>query len=672
MGDGGNRKSSISKKISAQFIDDEIDFDDLNLEEDNEPLVPSTNQVQEPIEREELLPSRSLSNGGPRRESRGISQEKVIPEENEEDDEEASDGDAGENVPVSVDTNNSPYTSAIEGYKSFAKSKLNGSDSGLTHSDRDDSDRSSSLSYSASTSSMSPAPVSAPPPPPQTSRPSPPSPPKPEDGWEEKIETFVQPARRVSTEISDKMRQKLANFEDSRSGKEQTPVRMIESDNSFKDKLKAFKSIESSVSDAGQVLSGSSGNKPIRRESEPSLQGIKPKGMPSYRSTSSSFMNTFQNNKFFQQNSLGSDKEDDSLSSGNHQLLDDALEESFNDILEDNKVEGVVFSADDFMPLTGAPQEKPPPLPSVPPPPPPSDILDQQNPSQIENEIDKQEREIIESLEREEKEHKKYLASSPSGLESSSVVNTRSSKSQSDLHSSSSTTSTTSSTGTQSGTSGPGGYRSESLTQLSNARDQVKKKPSEASSKDYNKHWLIQEAEQRRISEAKQKQNPGAGAGLNVEKIENINNNNGHEYHNYPDKRVQNNVSDNIYANVDTSNITFSKSASGPHNINTQEQNIPQIPGPQVPPRLLERQQDKVLSVSGKKKCSHCKEELGRGAAMIIESLKLFYHIRCFKCCVCSIQLGNGETGTDVRVRNNRLHCQNCYSNGEGLKFSKV
>merc|ERR1712013_689208 len=98
---------------------------------------------------------------------------------------------------------------------------------------------------------------------------------------------------------------------------------------------------------------------------------------------------------------------------------------------------------------------------------------------------------------------------------------------------------------------------------------------------------------------------------------------------------------------------------------------IPQIPGPQVPPRLGEGQ-DRVLSVSGKKKCSHCKDELGRGAAMIIESLRLFYHIRCFKCCVCSIQLGNGETGTDVRVRNNRLHCQNCYSNDEGLKFSKV
>ena len=59
-------------------------------------------------------------------------------------------------------------------------------------------------------------------------------------------------------------------------------------------------------------------------------------------------------------------------------------------------------------------------------------------------------------------------------------------------------------------------------------------------------------------------------------------------------------------------NNQFCFSASGPHNINKQEQNIPQIPGPQVPPRLLERQQDKVLSVSGKKKCSHCKEELGK------------------------------------------------------------
>ena len=36
-------------------------------------------------------------------------------------------------------------------------------------------------------------------------------------------------------------------------------------------------------------------------------------------------------------------------------------------------------------------------------------------------------------------------------------------------------------------------------------------------------------------------------------------------------------------------------------------------PGPQVPPRISGQAngQDRVLSVSGKKKCSHCKEELG-------------------------------------------------------------
>ena len=36
-------------------------------------------------------------------------------------------------------------------------------------------------------------------------------------------------------------------------------------------------------------------------------------------------------------------------------------------------------------------------------------------------------------------------------------------------------------------------------------------------------------------------------------------------------------------------------------------------PGPQVPPRIGGQGtgQDRVLSVSGKKKCSHCKEELG-------------------------------------------------------------
>lgn len=80
-----------------------------------------------------------------------------------------------------------------------------------------------------------------------------------------------------------------------------------------------------------------------------------------------------------------------------------------------------------------------------------------------------------------------------------------------------------------------------------------------------------------------------------------------------------------------------------------------------------------ILSVSSKKLCSYCLLELGSGAAMIIENLGLFYHIDCFKCSVCHTPIADGNIhGTDVRVRNSRLHCQNCFSNEEGVKFSCV
>ena len=83
------------------------------------------------------------------------------------------------------------------------------------------------------------------------------------------------------------------------------------------------------------------------------------------------------------------------------------------------------------------------------------------------------------------------------------------------------------------------------------------KKKEKAEVKDYSKHWLIQEAEQRRISEAKQKQNLNIPPGQ-IEKIENINNNNNvTDYQNsYNEKRVHN-ISDNIYANVDPANINY-------------------------------------------------------------------------------------------------------------------
>ena len=49
------------------------------------------------------------------------------------------------------------------------------------------------------------------------------------------------------------------------------------------------------------------------------------------------------------------------------------------------------------------------------------------------------------------------------------------------------------------------------------------------------------------------------------------------------------------------------------------------IPGPQVPPRNPQETSpgshgDRVLSVSGKKRCSHCKEELGKSISLFMDA----------------------------------------------------
>ncbi|XP_060236671.1 LIM and calponin homology domains-containing protein 1 isoform X7 [Meriones unguiculatus] len=66
-------------------------------------------------------------------------------------------------------------------------------------------------------------------------------------------------------------------------------------------------------------------------------------------------------------------------------------------------------------------------------------------------------------------------------------------------------------------------------------------------------------------------------------------------------------------------------------------------------------------SVSGKKLCSSCGFALGKGAAMIIETLNLYFHIQCFRCGICKGQLGDAVSGTDVRIRNGLLNCTECY-----------
>nr|CAD7569799.1 unnamed protein product [Timema californicum] len=198
---------------------------------------------------------------------------------------------------------------------------------------------------------------------------------------------------------------------------------------------------------------------------------------------------------------------------------------------------------------------------------------------------------------------------------------------------------------------------------------QAKRKPEGQRNNNYQ-HWLVQEAEHRRITEQQQRapRRPPPPAQQQVWNSQLA----PRQDKPLPDsiiqtltQRVQNRVGLVDNKNIPRRRLEDSPSREAPVQSLPPANNIPQ-PVAQVD------NQEKMLSVSGKKKCSHCGEELGRGAAMIIESLRLFYHIDCFKCCVCHVQLGDGLMGTDVRVRNNKLHCHNCYSSDDGVKFSCV
>ncbi|XP_072754089.1 uncharacterized protein Smash isoform X8 [Anoplolepis gracilipes] len=193
-------------------------------------------------------------------------------------------------------------------------------------------------------------------------------------------------------------------------------------------------------------------------------------------------------------------------------------------------------------------------------------------------------------------------------------------------------------------------------------------------------HWLIQEAEQRRINERNQR-SPARKSQPHITGTS--------VPYNTPTRTDSKPLPDSIIQTLTqrVQNKTQEKPLSTrkrSEHVHTQEhlQHQPPVQHQQYTLQSQKTQhtpitnnngnQEKMLSVSGKKKCSHCGEELGRGAAMIIESLRLFYHMECFKCCVCHVRLGDGLMGTDVRVRNHKLHCHNCYSSDDGVKFSCV
>ncbi|XP_060064832.1 LIM and calponin homology domains-containing protein 1-like [Ylistrum balloti] len=223
------------------------------------------------------------------------------------------------------------------------------------------------------------------------------------------------------------------------------------------------------------------------------------------------------------------------------------------------------------------------------------------------------------------------------------------------------------------------------------------------SSPNLHEHWLVEEAERRRKATANQNSHgaiqPGSDGivnrwrddsflpkqqasinaqGSNLTQPRSLSSNVSHNHG--QDNRQYIPASQNTKAMSQTLPQNFNYSSLSPKNRgdpyappkptrNSSSSTTSSISSPSSPLNPSEQ----FMAVSGKQACSYCSQELGFGAAMVIESLGLYYHVQCFRCCVCHTALGNGSQGADVRVRVNKLHCRNCYSNDEaGLKFSKV
>ncbi|XP_066478567.1 LIM domain only protein 7 isoform X1 [Tiliqua scincoides] len=101
------------------------------------------------------------------------------------------------------------------------------------------------------------------------------------------------------------------------------------------------------------------------------------------------------------------------------------------------------------------------------------------------------------------------------------------------------------------------------------------------------------------------------------------------------------------------------KTSSLPHLQPSVPSSAPRAQSPTSPSQSGTQQRSR--SISGKRVCSYCRNVLGKGAAMIIESLGLSYHLHCFKCVACKCDLGGSQAGTEVRIRNNELFCNDCY-----------
>ncbi|XP_075055938.1 LIM domain only protein 7 isoform X8 [Mixophyes fleayi] len=114
---------------------------------------------------------------------------------------------------------------------------------------------------------------------------------------------------------------------------------------------------------------------------------------------------------------------------------------------------------------------------------------------------------------------------------------------------------------------------------------------------------------------------------------------------------------------VSTSNRTYLRnpSSGSARSASLSQSSVASSTLPRNQPSAQASGQQRNKSVSGKKLCSYCNNSLGKGAAMIIESLGLCFHLHCFKCVACETDLGGSNSGAEVRIRNNELYCNSCY-----------
>ncbi|XP_070607684.1 sciellin [Erythrolamprus reginae] len=63
-----------------------------------------------------------------------------------------------------------------------------------------------------------------------------------------------------------------------------------------------------------------------------------------------------------------------------------------------------------------------------------------------------------------------------------------------------------------------------------------------------------------------------------------------------------------------------------------------------------------------KELCTYCRKPLGTDTKMILETLQICCHARCFKCEICKASLENLEAGDSIWIYKDRVHCSPCYS----------